>query len=346
MQTDLHQSMRHLIDRSLAGELSSTEHHSLHEHLHECAACQKYADDSRRAIAGLGGFSFPANADLQAKVFAALAQARAATRSRAASPSAYRAHLHHRASAHHHRLLGRMAHRQSTRCCSSLGARASADRCPCFMGSSLVVLLPLLPAVAPAFCPIGEGERKCPMKTPQFLSVVPKPARIAACAIFCCAVLIGGRWASCAHRLKYRIAGARQARLQRAPACSPARLPPSGFSVSGTSMETLKAVACRPFSGCWSPPDSEFARISPLLRAAPASHCTVSAMRPRHRDRATVLRMVRLRKNLATVHPDAISGAGCPILAQLGWVVSRESDKLPVSSHPAVELESAWKADS
>ena len=74
MQTDLHQSMRHLIDRSLAGELSSTEHHSLHDHLHECAACRKYADGTRRAIAGLGGFSFPANPDLQAKVFAALAE--------------------------------------------------------------------------------------------------------------------------------------------------------------------------------------------------------------------------------------------------------------------------------
>jgi predicted anti-sigma-YlaC factor YlaD len=74
MQTDLHQSIRHLIDRSLAGELSSTEHHSLHEHLHECAACQKYADDSRRAIAGLGGFSFAANPDLQVKVLSALAQ--------------------------------------------------------------------------------------------------------------------------------------------------------------------------------------------------------------------------------------------------------------------------------
>jgi predicted anti-sigma-YlaC factor YlaD len=74
MQTDLHQSMRHLFDRSLAGELSSTENHSLHDHLHECAACQKYADDSRRAIAGLGGFSFAANPDLQVKVFSALAQ--------------------------------------------------------------------------------------------------------------------------------------------------------------------------------------------------------------------------------------------------------------------------------
>jgi hypothetical protein len=74
MQTDLHQPIRHLIDRSLADELSSTEQRSLGKHLHECTACQKYADDSRRVIAGLAGFSFPANPDLQAKVFSELAQ--------------------------------------------------------------------------------------------------------------------------------------------------------------------------------------------------------------------------------------------------------------------------------
>jgi hypothetical protein len=80
MQTDLHQSIRQLIDKSMASELASAaelapkEQQSLREHLHECAACQKYAEDSRRAIAALGGFSFPANPDLQAKVFAALAE--------------------------------------------------------------------------------------------------------------------------------------------------------------------------------------------------------------------------------------------------------------------------------
>ena len=74
MQTDRHQSMRHIIDRSLAGEISSREQQSLREHLHACAACQKYAEDSRRAVAGLGGFSFAANPDLQEKVFAAIAQ--------------------------------------------------------------------------------------------------------------------------------------------------------------------------------------------------------------------------------------------------------------------------------
>jgi anti-sigma factor RsiW len=74
MQTDRHEPMRQLIDRSLAGELSPNEQQSVREHLHECAACQKYTDESRRAIAGLGGFSFSANPDLQVKVLSALAQ--------------------------------------------------------------------------------------------------------------------------------------------------------------------------------------------------------------------------------------------------------------------------------
>jgi DNA-directed RNA polymerase specialized sigma24 family protein len=63
-----------LLLRSLAGEISSRKQQSLREHLHACVACQKYADDSRRAVAGLGGFSFAANPDLQEKVFAALVQ--------------------------------------------------------------------------------------------------------------------------------------------------------------------------------------------------------------------------------------------------------------------------------
>lgn len=74
MQTDLHQPIRNLIDRSLVGEASPQEQQSLREHLRGCAQCEKYASESRRAIAGLGGFSFPANPDLQAKVFSALAQ--------------------------------------------------------------------------------------------------------------------------------------------------------------------------------------------------------------------------------------------------------------------------------
>jgi hypothetical protein len=72
MQADLHDAMRHIIDKSLVGEASSEEQQSLRQHLRACALCEKYADDGRRAIAGLSGFSFAADSGLQAKVHAAL----------------------------------------------------------------------------------------------------------------------------------------------------------------------------------------------------------------------------------------------------------------------------------
>jgi anti-sigma factor RsiW len=67
--------MRHIIDKSLVGEASAQEQQELRKHLLACAACQKYASDSRRAIVGLNGFSFAPFAidtGLQAKVHAAL----------------------------------------------------------------------------------------------------------------------------------------------------------------------------------------------------------------------------------------------------------------------------------
>ena len=72
MQTNLHDAMRHIIDSSLVGEASAQEQQELRKHLLECAACQTYASDSRRAIVGLNGFSFAADPGLQAKVHAAL----------------------------------------------------------------------------------------------------------------------------------------------------------------------------------------------------------------------------------------------------------------------------------
>jgi anti-sigma factor RsiW len=67
--------MRHIIDKSLVGEASAQEQQELRKHLLGCAACQKYASDSRRAIVSLNGFSFAPFAidtGLQAKVHAAL----------------------------------------------------------------------------------------------------------------------------------------------------------------------------------------------------------------------------------------------------------------------------------
>jgi anti-sigma factor RsiW len=54
------------------GEASAQEQQSLREHLRACAQCETYANDGRRAIAGLSGFSFAADPGLQAKVHAAL----------------------------------------------------------------------------------------------------------------------------------------------------------------------------------------------------------------------------------------------------------------------------------
>jgi hypothetical protein len=70
--TNLHNEMRQIIDKSLMGEASPVEQQALRKHLLACAACQKYASDSRRAIVGLNGFSFAADPDLQTKVHAAL----------------------------------------------------------------------------------------------------------------------------------------------------------------------------------------------------------------------------------------------------------------------------------
>lgn len=73
MQTDLHNEMCQIIDKSLVGEASPEEQQALRKHLLVCAACQKYASDSRRAIVSLSGFSFAADPGLTEKVHAALA---------------------------------------------------------------------------------------------------------------------------------------------------------------------------------------------------------------------------------------------------------------------------------
>ena len=72
MQTDRHQSICHLIDKSLAGEISIQEEQSLRQHLSACAACQQYFDASNRVIASLSGFAFETDPGLPDKVFAAL----------------------------------------------------------------------------------------------------------------------------------------------------------------------------------------------------------------------------------------------------------------------------------
>lgn len=72
MQTERYESICHLIDKSLAGEISGQEEQSLRQHLPTCAACQQYLDASNRAIAGLGGFTFETDPNLPDKIVAAL----------------------------------------------------------------------------------------------------------------------------------------------------------------------------------------------------------------------------------------------------------------------------------
>ena len=72
MSGNSHDSIRLLIDQSLAGAASSAEEQRLRGHLDDCAECREYAEAGRRAIAGLGGFSFAVDAGLEEKVFAAL----------------------------------------------------------------------------------------------------------------------------------------------------------------------------------------------------------------------------------------------------------------------------------
>ncbi|HTU51805.1 MAG TPA: zf-HC2 domain-containing protein [Acidobacteriaceae bacterium] len=73
MQTDNHESICRLIDKSLAGDISGQEEQSVRQHLLTCSACRQYQDVSNRAIAGLGGFAFGTDPNLPGKIFAALA---------------------------------------------------------------------------------------------------------------------------------------------------------------------------------------------------------------------------------------------------------------------------------
>jgi anti-sigma factor RsiW len=72
MQIDRHEPICHIIDKSLAGAASPDEERSLQHHLSTCVACQQYMESSQRAIAGLGGFAFEVDPNLQEKVMGAL----------------------------------------------------------------------------------------------------------------------------------------------------------------------------------------------------------------------------------------------------------------------------------
>jgi anti-sigma factor RsiW len=74
MHVDLHQVMRQIIDKSLLAELPVHEEQTLREHLANCDRCREYLDTSNRVVAGLSGFSFEVNPELQGNVMASLTQ--------------------------------------------------------------------------------------------------------------------------------------------------------------------------------------------------------------------------------------------------------------------------------
>src|ERR1700761_3420537 len=72
MNMDHHEVFRCMIDESLAAAISAEKEQSLREHLATCVPCQEYLSASNRAIAGLSGFSFEVNPNLNDRVMVAL----------------------------------------------------------------------------------------------------------------------------------------------------------------------------------------------------------------------------------------------------------------------------------
>ena len=70
--SDRHLDFEQRIDRSLAGAGTLEEERLVEEHVRSCAACAEYLRASRRAVAGLKGFSFEAGPGLNARVMAAV----------------------------------------------------------------------------------------------------------------------------------------------------------------------------------------------------------------------------------------------------------------------------------
>ncbi len=70
--SDRHLDFELRIDRGLAGAGTAEEQRAVEEHVAECAGCAEYLSSSRRAVAGLKGFSFEAGLGLNARVMAAV----------------------------------------------------------------------------------------------------------------------------------------------------------------------------------------------------------------------------------------------------------------------------------
>ena len=72
MSAERHEDFGQRIDRSLAGAGTPEDERAVQEHVRSCASCAEYMSASRRAVAGLKGFSFEAGTGLNARVMAAV----------------------------------------------------------------------------------------------------------------------------------------------------------------------------------------------------------------------------------------------------------------------------------
>src|ERR1700677_127976 len=72
MSGERHEDFEQRIARSLAGAGTAEEQRLVEEHVRSCSACAEYLSASRRAVAGLKGFSFEAGPGLNARVMAAV----------------------------------------------------------------------------------------------------------------------------------------------------------------------------------------------------------------------------------------------------------------------------------
>lgn len=74
MISDGHELFRNMIDEALVTGGSAFLRPALNEHLQSCAQCREYLENTTRAIASLGGFSFEVDPTLQVKVADAITQ--------------------------------------------------------------------------------------------------------------------------------------------------------------------------------------------------------------------------------------------------------------------------------
>jgi len=72
MNIDDHERFRRMTDESLAGGIADDGERLLREHLDTCTGCREYHDASNRVVAGLRGFSFEADASLNARLLSSL----------------------------------------------------------------------------------------------------------------------------------------------------------------------------------------------------------------------------------------------------------------------------------